>query len=170
MICDTPSIVLGTTAVVVFCLINGWLFESKFRVQTNLKGAELAIQTVGDWSKWMAGIETAAIAGLAYLCFNPASHEPIHLKPWPFFFAVVGFVTLGLALLSVAWILSSLASFAVRIYSKDPNWVGKFDIHEEKMFARGGPKLSFVVTTHHWFWGCGLVAVAALIITRVANA
>jgi len=170
MTCHVWLIVLGTAGIVAFCLLGGWTFQSKFVVQTNLKGAELAIETLGDWSKWMAGIDTAAIAGLSYLCFNPTSHEPAQLKPWSFFFAVVGLVTLGLALLSVAWILSSLASFAVRIYSKDERWAGKFDIHEESMFARGGPKLSFVVTAHHWLWGAGLVAVAALIIARVAGA
>jgi hypothetical protein len=171
MSCYAWLVILGTTGAVLFCLLGGWIFQSKFAVQTSLKGAELAIQTLGDWSKWMAGIDTAAIAGLAYLCFKPETHDPVTLKGWSFFFAVLGLVTLGLALLSVAWILSSLASFAVRIYSKDdPEWSGKFDIHEGKMFARGGPKLSFIVTTHHWLWGCGLISAAALIIVRVVGA
>lgn len=170
MECVATLITVGVLAIIGLCVAGGWRFQSKSAVQTNLKGAELAIQTLGDWSKWMAGIETAGIAGLAYLSFSPTNHEPLPLSPLPLFFAILALVMLGLSLLSVAWILSSLSSFSLRIYSKDPRWVGKFDIHEEQMFARGGPRLSFVVTTHHWFWGCGLVAVGGLIIARVASA
>lgn len=162
-------VTIAVTFVIGICLLGGWIFQSRTVVRSTIDGAKLAVETIGDWSKWMAGIETAAIAGVAYVCSHAINGRST-LTELQTGLAAIALAALGIALLSVGWILSSLSSVALRIYSTDSRWIERFDIHGEKMYARGGPKLSFVVTSHHWFWACGLIAVGALVVARATGA
>ena len=84
---------------------------------TTVDGAVAAIDSIHDWAKWMAGIQTAAIAGLTYFVFEKDS---VNLRALPGLaptFVFAAYVYLGAALLVSAWVLSSTPSQVLRAYA-----------------------------------------------------
>lgn len=144
-------------------------------IPTTRDGAVLALQKIEEWSKWMAGIETAAIAGLVVLIFDEHKKLLTDLPPLAPSFALSAFLFLGSALLCSAWIFSSLPSHAIRIYERQEcGRAAVFDVYEQPLYswAEKGPTLGYVLNVNHWLWVIGLLslgAVFAMILGRAAS-
>ena len=65
---------------IIFSTLPVFILLSQFTtrpdaIKTTQDGAVLAINSISEWSKWMAGIQTAGIAALAYLVFEKDSTQ-----------------------------------------------------------------------------------------------
>jgi hypothetical protein len=142
-------------------------------VPTTLQGAELSILRLEEWSKWMAGIETAALGGLIYLLFDEKK-QPVPLRGIESLFVLLAGAFLGIALLCVASVFSSLSSLALRIHGLAIDDVSsQYDVLEAHMYASSRVwipvKLGYLVTVHHWLWLMGLLSLGAYVATRIAG-
>lgn len=137
---------------------------------TNQEGATLALEYLLEWAKWMAGIQTAALGGLALLLRSEGKTSgPITDQQR--FFALSAFVFLGLGLFITAWILSSLPSLAVRMYEHpSPGVSDRYDIYEQGLYGwMPSLKLAYFMTAQHWLWGLGLLSLGAFTILTFAT-
>jgi hypothetical protein len=140
-------------------------------IRTTRDGAILSITRLEEWSKWMAGIETAALGGLVYLLFNEKKEVVAH-QGWEPLFVLVAAVCLGLALISVASIFSSLSSLSIRIYHLENSGQSvAFDIYEARMFDSKRVwlpmNLGVLVAIHHYLWVFGLIALGCYVLSRL---
>ncbi len=156
---------------------------------TTLAGAVAAIDSVHDWSKWMAGIQTAALAGLSFFVFGKDSPKPIELSGFGLFYALAAYVFLGSALLVSAWVLSSTSSLVLRAHAEvatasaarpssskpDPDFLTRtqqagepvladLDVFEQPIYAAyPWPHLGYILTLQHALWAEGLICAALLV-------
>ncbi len=63
-----PACALAVCVLSVFRFKNG--------LATTKVGAKLALDHVGDWAKWMSGIQTAGLGALAFLVMDE-KHAPV---------------------------------------------------------------------------------------------
>ena len=168
------AVSLGMVAALI-ALITGWrLPQSPDAIDTNLEGAKQALADAVDSAKWMSGIQTATLAGLAWL-LSPDGQEPFkELKPYPMAFALGAFIFNGAGLFCCAWVLSAASSISLRIHALPlQNRNKKFDVHEttiyaaEKIYGVGTPRLGNVMAVHHWCWSGGLIAFGLFVLARL---
>ena len=137
------DILIVTLSLPFFLVISG-IFRKPNPIPTTLEGAKLAIANISEWGKWMAGIQTAGIAALAYLVIDDHNnrHQLPSMTSLQRYAALVGFVYSGAALFFSAWVLSALPSLAIRIHShpeeKSKSTDAVFDIYEQTLFSYPG--------------------------------
>lgn len=141
-------------------------------ISTTQAGALAAIAQIQEWAKWMAGIQTAAIAGLTLMVFK---RDSIAVQPLPGdapLFALCGFMFLGTALFCSAWILSALPSHAIRVHAQEPSGQTTstaYDIYEQPLFSWSSRiHLGYMLVATHWLWAVGLVSVGLFFVTLLA--
>lgn len=141
-------------------------------IPTTQAGAVAAIDQIQEWSKWMAGIQTAAIAGLALMVFKKESFAVEHLPGGAPLFALCGFVFLGAALFCSAWILSALPSHTIRIHAQElpeKTISAVYDIYEQPLFSwLRRIHLGYLLAATHWLWAVGLLSVGLFFVTLLA--
>lgn len=137
--------------------------------QTSLEGAKEALVHIQEWAKWISGIQTLTIAGLAWLVTDDGRRITLE-GCYQCFFAILAFVCIGFALYCSAWILASVPLQSIRIHSHS-NPANKlrsyFDVYEQKLLGTKGPTLGYVLTLNHWYWGVGLLSFGILIAIRL---
>lgn len=119
-------------AVAVFSLIYlflGKVFYKSFEVKNDAvtyESAKEALSRIANWTTWLTGLQTAAIAVMGLLFKSPSPQ----LKTYGFF-AILFF---GASIILATWLLSSLPSIQQRlINSKDPE--ERNDIYMMKIFS-----------------------------------
>lgn len=148
--------------IVVLCIAS---FNYASVIVTTREGALAALGHIQEWTKWMSGIQTAALTMLVYLVFVKDSVKVRALPPDVWFFVLVTFIFLGSALLCNSWIFSSLSSHSIRIYSVVLEEGGilspQFDIYETPAFGwTPWLTLGYLLSVAHWLWVMGLVSLA----------
>ncbi|WP_151637918.1 hypothetical protein [Noviherbaspirillum aerium] len=137
-------------------------------IATTQKGAEEALANISEWSKWMSGIQTAAIGGLALLVMNEDEARFHPLPEAASFFALAAFGLLGAALFFNAWVLSSMPSHSIRVHVDfpDPSRSPDYDVYEQPLYGWSKQvRLGYVLNAKHWLWAHGLLAVGLFFIT-----
>jgi hypothetical protein len=151
---------------------------------TSLNGAVAAIESIHDWAKWMAGIQTAAIAGLTYFVFEKDSVDLRQLPGLAPTFVFAAYLYLGAALLVSAWVLSSTPSQVLRAHAIAANAINTaalansapsvntantipvlaaLDVYEQPIYGWAKfPTLGYLLTLQHWLWVLGLAGTAGL--------
>src|SRR5688572_29042029 len=89
--------------LILVAAIGGPMLARGNPIATTLDGAILSISRIEEWSKWMAGIETAALGGLVYQLFDEKK-DALTLHGLQPLFVLAAAICLGLALTSVALI------------------------------------------------------------------
>lgn len=147
-------------------VLVSWLSNRARSIPCTREGAILALDNIREWAKWMTGLESAALGALFLLAFDE-KRAPRHMCIWEKLFAFYALLFLGLALIVAAWILSGLGSIPIRLYKiKDGSSLHDFfDIHEQTIFARKSPRLSVILTVHHFFWAVGLFSLGLCALT-----
>jgi hypothetical protein len=142
-------------------------------IPSTKEGALAAIQQIVEWAKWMSGIQTAAIAGLAAMVFTRGS---IGVQPIPLcasVSALAAFVFLGAALFLNAWVLSAMPSHALRVHAKAavaPPGSTEFDIYEQSLYGWSERvSLGYMLAAKHWLWGAGLLAFGSFFLALLAR-
>ncbi|QMU27698.1 hypothetical protein [Adhaeribacter radiodurans] len=160
---------VAISTLAAICLIAIIIFKANHNMKgaaliknPTFEGAKDALERLSDWAKWLSGIQTAALGGLALLINN---RPGIEKEP----FVLVTALLFGVALICSAWVLSSLPSISLRIYAtygsqmrlKSPRTgtSKKYEIYELPFYhAFKGIPLSYVVTLQHWYWGIGILS------------
>lgn len=111
----------------------------------------------------MSGIQTAAIGGLGAFVYK-AEESQASYGPGERGLLVAAFMLLAVALLTSAWLLSSVASISLRLYSFSKERASEaFDIYNQPSFTwaigRSVP-LGILMGVQHWAWALGLGALA----------
>jgi hypothetical protein len=140
---------------------------------TTRDGALLTISKIDDLTKWMATLEVAILGGLAYLVLGSESPLLNRMNDLQRLLAMFVGMNFGISLLLCGWLLTSLGSIATRVYGLTSDSVPKaeFDVVTWSLYGdkkgkdAGFLTLNYFVTFKHWFWGLGLGAVAALVIS-----
>ena len=132
-------------------------------VPSTREGAKVALDHLQEWAKWMSGIQTAALAALGLLLFKEDTKRLLINTKWETLAAVCTFVLLGTALFASSWILSSLPSLAVRIYSHPdlPSLAPYYDIYEQRLFGWFPLSVGYLLTLQHWLWALCLISFGA---------
>ena len=142
----------------VAALTFGFCLRPRTKEKTTLVGAVLALTHISTWATWMAGIQTAALGGLGWLIFNDKPKGPKDMDDIQAFFALGAFICLGFGLFMAAWVLSSLPSLAIRLYTESSNEpTPENDVYEKTLFGFGRVRLGYVMGLLHWLWGFGLL-------------
>jgi hypothetical protein len=162
----TLYVAFAVLAVVVGLCVS--VFRNPNKVKTTRAGAELALNHLQEWSKWMSGIQTAALGGLGLMTFDCKSGSLLQADDAARGFAVAAAVLLGAALFCSAWVLSALPSLAIRIYAeteKEPS--AKFDVYEMPLFGwlKEYVHVGYLLTAQHWLWGLGLLALGGFLLS-----
>jgi hypothetical protein len=168
----TTIVVAGTAFLAVLAVAGAAAHLSRGNViETDADGARLALLRIEEWAKWMAGIESAALGGITFLLFkDDGSTIPLSEIQKILVFLAGGF--LGVALLCVASIFSSLGSLAIRIHAQPaPREIPHYDITEARMYASERAwidvRLGAFLTFHHIVWILGLISLGAFVTHRV---
>jgi len=166
---DTTQIVLSAAGCVVAIAGLSWwrLGKTYEKIPTTIEGGKRALDAAAEWAKWMSGVQTAMLGGIAWLLSdNPSalgSLSEVRLA-----FAIAAFFFTGAGLFCCAWVLSGTSSIALRLHenrSDGPDVA--FDVHEKTIFAdERTPRLGNMMALQHWLWSCGLVSFALLVLTR----
>src|SRR5262249_48373340 len=85
------------------------------KVQTTLAGAQDALKATIEWAKWMSGIQTATLGGVAWLLTDTQARTLKHLQEPRLTLALAGFVFTGIGLFCCAWVLSAVPSVFSRV-------------------------------------------------------
>ena len=162
-------------------------------IPTTREGGLAALAQVSDWAEWMAGIQTAALGGMALLVFDKDYAAVRALAGTPRFFALAAFCYLGAALFCSAWVLSSLPSLVIRLHAVivplssasgalrarravvgangQHSLSGNFDVYEQPLFGWLGDKhfctLGYLLALKHWLWSLGLLAMAIFVVSQL---
>lgn len=156
----TMQIAAASAWIIVVLIVAA--VRKKNVIATTQKGGDEALKHIGEWSKWMSGIQTATIAGLALLVMNEDTVRIHRLPDSASFFALAGFGFLGIALFFNAWAISSLPSQAIRLYVDFPNdrKLESNDVYEQPLYSWSKRlRLGFILNAKHWLWANGLLAV-----------
>jgi hypothetical protein len=132
-------------------------------IASTQEGALAALNHIEEWAKWMTGVQTAALAVLAFILFEKDSVNARPLPQGPTFFAFSAFLLLGVGLLLSAWIFSSISSHALRVYAltaEGPD--ARYDIYEDDAFGwTVDIPLGYILSAAHWLWAVGLICMGA---------
>jgi hypothetical protein len=176
--------ILIAFAIVLLVLIGSHFLRASDPISTTRKGATEFLSQTSEWTKWMAGIQTAALSVLALAVLDRDYLYGRNLDEVQRGLAVFSFVFLGSALFASAWVLSSIPSQSIRLHAieaADTELKQEFDIYEQPLYGwmkSGGrpaqgenakPKrvftFGYLLTVKHTLWVLGLLAVAGLAIT-----
>ncbi|MCE7067184.1 hypothetical protein [Dyadobacter sp. CY326] len=146
---------------IVFTLIS--FLPSPKKYITSRDGAMQAIGLIQEWAKWVSGIQTLSIGGLAWFAFDDHCLTLNHCPEK--FLALLAFAMIGSAIFCSAWILSSLPLQAMKIHN---HLLGAFspeyDIYEKSLLGNSKLTLGYCLTVNHWLWGVGLGSFGILVI------
>lgn len=167
----TAQLVWVLGGLIALIALSG--IRSRRTIATTKDGALTAISHIQHWAQWMAGIQTAALAGLALMVFDDKA--PV-LRPLPEpapLFALASLLYLGAALFCSAWVMSSLPSQTIRIHAhqgKNSDLCEHFDVYEQKLYeAIWSPRLGYLLTLKHYLWAVGLLNLAFFAGTLLAS-
>lgn len=169
-----PEVIAGIVlALVAVLLITTGAYKLRpTSLTVDIKAARDALDHIADWSKWMAGIQTAAFAGLGLLVFDQ-DFTKAQLPDPLLGIAAAAFVLLAAALLCTSWALAALPSLLLRlevIHAETPAPSTEFDIYDQTLFGwMTGTPLAFgtlgvVLTVKHWCWFIGLVLLSIILL------
>lgn len=160
---------IGIVVAIGVAIVGGNGIRPKNRVLSDRADALEAMKHVEEWSKWMAGIETAALGALATIMYEQISKPQTHAFS-VYFLSFGSLVYLGCALLCTAWVLSGLPSLTIRLKSAGSS--AGCEIYEMPLYgwltrnSKGrGIEIHFgwFLGMQHWFWVAGLISLASLI-------
>ncbi len=162
-------------SVAVLILVSAYLLPKTFFANAvpidSKEGAKEALSLLKDWAVWMAGIQTATIAALGLLAKDGA--PCMKLTALQSHLAVLVALFNTLALFFSAWLLTSLSSLMLRVYSKG---ISNFDFYNWPLYAymERSPTMKvftvgFFAFWNHWLWGIGILAFGALSISLVVR-
>lgn len=169
--CTLNDIAFVILTLPIFLVVTGVL-STPNPIPTTLEGAKLALANIGEWGKWMAGIQTAGIAALAYLVFEKDSTHLREMTSTSRYAALVGFVYSGAALFCSAWVLSALPSHSIRICGHPDGATPDvaYDVYELPLYGfPSWPRLGYLLAIKHWLWGIGLLAIGIFTLTLFAS-
>jgi len=155
--------------VIVVLIVAAWRKPNP--IETTQKGADEALKHVGEWSRWMSGIQAATIAGLVLLLMKDDTARVHQLPAHALFFALAAFGFLGVAMFFNAWVISSLPSLAIRIHADPPSDRKSvyYDIYELPVYAwLKSARLGYFLAAKHWLWAGGLLAVGLFFISLMS--
>lgn len=156
------QLLIAVTSVALVLLIS--CFRKVKTDATTREGGTEALKQIQEWSKWMAGIQTAGFGVLALLVLNKDASALRAITDFQRFVAICGFVHLGGALFCTAWLLSALPSQSIRLHAAvtTDERAAEFDVYEQPLFGWSTRlKLAYMMTVLHWLWVVGLLALAA---------
>jgi len=157
--------ILGGILLLVVLTLGISFIRFPSPLATSREGAVLALSYFQEWAKWMSGIQTAALGGLALLVFQDDTKVLKSMSGPQKFFSLSAFVFLALGLFLAAWILSSLPSLAVRIYHRDsPDRHVQYDVYEQGVYGWSKVKVGYLTTAQHWFWAFGLLSLGVYVL------
>lgn len=141
-------------------------------VPTNLAGALAALKQVEEWVKWLTQVQLAALAVLLYILLDKDRLTTRALSPIVQVFAVAGLAGLALSVFVSSWLLSALPSQLVRLHAvpSAASMSTQFDVYEVAAFGwLPWPTLGNLMSTVHWLWAVGLLALAATVVGLLLN-
>lgn len=170
---------LGIFTLMTILSVAVLIFVSAYRLPNSFfanevaidskEGAKEALSLLKDWTVWMAGIQTATIAALGL--FAKDGTLSMQLKGLQSYLAVLVALFNTLALFFSAWLLTSLSSLMLRVYSKG---ISNFDFYNWPLYAymEHSPRMKvftvgFFAFWNHWLWAIGILAFGALSISLV---
>lgn len=190
MACESSTLqqymAIAVAIVIVLCVLIGSHFLRAVNpIETTRQGATDFLTHTAEWAKWMAGIQTAALGVLALAVLDKDYLYGRCLTSAQSVLAVSAFVLLGCALLTSAWVLSSIPSQAIRLHAvraKDTERNSAFDIYEQPLYGwlvepadRSEKRklwretkvftFGYLLTVQHSFWGIGLLCLAGIAAT-----
>ena len=134
---------------------------------TTQAGAIAALKQAEEWVKWVSQVQLAALGVLIYIILEKDSLRLRALSRFIQTVAVTGLISLASSIFLSSWLLSSLVSNAIRIHAKgnDPVPDVKYDVYEQPAFGwLDWPTLGNFLSSVHWLWACGLIALATTIV------
>lgn len=146
-------------------------------LDTFVENAKDALSHIQEWAKWMAGLQTAAIAGLWLLLTEKDSSHFIKLDDCQKVLALSGFIFLGAAILCSGWVLSSVPTQIIRLPRYNTIKPSKiYDIYEQPLYGYLNSikqfksiKLGDLLSLNHWYWATGLICLATLVSYKFIN-
>ncbi len=154
--------------LIVFAVTSAyWMPGSVYANEVNVKdldGAKTALTFLKDSTVWMAGIQTATIAGLGFL----AKDSLVTFKPSNALARLALLVALlnTLALFCSAWVLTALPSLTLRVYSKPSRGYDFFNYplyaYMENVESLRVFTVHFFTFWNHWFWAVGILLFGVL--------
>jgi hypothetical protein len=175
----SPYAILVAIVVVLAVLVLCHYLRKTNTVATTRKGATECLSYTAEWTKWMAGVQTAALGFLALAALDSDYLYGRSLGPCQNLLVVVTFFLLGSALLASAWVLSSIPAQSIRLHSvkaSDDELKEAFDIYEQPLWINANPEeaegsetgkrnvftFGYLVTVKHTLWILGLLSAGAL--------
>jgi hypothetical protein len=134
---------------------------------TTQAGAIAALKQAEEWVKWVSQVQLAALGVLIYIILEKESLRMRALSRFIQTVAVTGLISLASSIFLSSWLLSSLISNAIRIHATSNDSVpsAKYDVYEQPAFGwLDWPTLGNFLSSVHWLWACGLVALATTIV------
>lgn len=155
---------LFIAGVILFSLIylfTGKLFVNFFKLKNDAvtyESAKEALTRIANWTTWLTGIQTAAIATMGLIIKSPASSQ---LKTFGFF-TILFF---GTSVILATWLLSSLPSIQQRlINSKKPE--EQNDIYMMPLFSFVSFRLGRFSGLIHTYFLIGIIFYALFIFKK----
>lgn len=152
---------------IVFAVLALSLHRYASPVPTTQAGAIAALKQAEEWVKWVSQVQLAALGVLIYIILEKESLRIRALSRFIQAVAVTGLISLASSIFLSSWLLSSLISNAIRIHTKSNDLVPsvKYDVYEQPAFGwLDWPTLGNLLSSVHWLWACGLIALAATIV------
>lgn len=132
---------------------------------TNIELSLKAIELLKDWSTWMVGIQTGAIAVIGSLTASTkealTEHHPV--SRW----AVFSLVSFATSIFSAAWLLASLPSITMRLSRFHPD--DSINIYGMSLFEFLPIPLWVVIILEHLWFVIGIWCFIALVFFRVGG-
>ncbi|MCJ8167164.1 hypothetical protein MKJ04_20150 [Pontibacter sp. E15-1] len=163
---------IATIAVIVALAIIIYVFSRSKREETKVRyadydGANKALERLGDWAKWMSGIQTAVLGAVGFIIDKVPVAGKDNLMSLT---TTVVILLIGAGLFCSAWVLSALPSITIRVPQKLNVKQGikvptHYDVYEYSLYGIfKGIRLVFMVTLQHWLWALGLLAFGFLLL------
>lgn len=163
MKCRDVLLALGIVIAILAFSLNRYAIP----VATTQAGAIAALKQTEEWVKWVSQVQLAGLGVLIYIILDKESLRLRALSRFIQTVAVTGLISLASSIFLSSWLLSSLISNAIRIHAAPPGSVlsVKYDVYEQPAFGwLDWPTLGNFLSSVHWLWACGLIALATTIV------
>lgn len=171
---STGWVVAGACAVTVGLLGVSFLVDQRQNPipewgRRRLEGfsresATASLELLKEWCTWMAGIQTAALAGIGLLTRERALSRTARS------FAAAAFALLGLALFASASILAALPSLALRVGNCSVAETAICYYFYDHPLLPGYPvRFGLLVFWQHWLWAFGLLCFGVFTVSAVLS-
>lgn len=158
---QTKSYIIWIVAVFVSSII--YLLLDKLIIKlfkssndsVTYENAKEALSLIANWTTWLTGLQTAAIAAMGFL-FD--KHPNNQLKTYGFFVLLF----FGTSIILTTWLLSSLPSIQQRLIdSKIPD--SRNDIYMVRMFSSIPIRLGWFTGLVHTYFLVGIISFALFV-------